>query len=36
MNSGHIGVKMYALIFQITNGMSLHTVPDQSQLSDIH
>ena len=36
MNSGHLSVKMYALIFQITNGLSRHTVPDQSQLSDTH
>lgn len=35
MNSGHLNAKMYALIFQITNGMSWHTVPDQSQLSYI-
>lgn len=35
MNSGHVSVKIYALIFQITNGMSLHATPDQSQLFDV-
>lgn len=36
MNSGHISVKIYALVFQITNEMSLHTIPNQSQISDSH
>lgn len=36
MNSGHVIVKMHAFIFQITNRMSLYTVPKQSLFFDAH
>lgn len=35
MNSGHFTVKTHDLLFQITNQMSPHTFPDQSQLFDV-
>ena len=36
VNSIHISVKMYALVSLIANGMSLHTIPDQTQFFDVH
>jgi len=36
VNSSHVSVKMYDLISLITNGMSLHTIPDQTQFFDVH